>query len=140
MNNIVIVMSFLFIESNEIINKSHDKTDIPQSALFNFKGNLLKTVLILLIWPIHVYATGSLGPLAVQTLPPLTGSVSVSRVLTQGVSFARFPSRPLLGTLGSRRLITDRLLAKKIKLHFCGFSRTHERLPIRGEKEFLHTH
>ncbi|CAL1686904.1 unnamed protein product [Lasius platythorax] len=37
-----------------------------------------------------------LGPLTVQTLPPLAGPVSVSRVLARGTSLARLRQGPFL--------------------------------------------
>lgn len=47
---------------------------------------------------IHFYATGrccSLGLLAVQTLPPVSRPVSVSRVFARGTSLARLRQSPL---------------------------------------------
>lgn len=58
---------------------------------------------------IHFYATGrccSLGPLTVQTLPPLAGPVSVSRVLARGTSLARLHQGPFWSSV----LSTDGLI------------------------------
>lgn len=58
---------------------------------------------------LHFYATGrccSLGPLTVQTLPPLAGPVSVFRVLARGTSLARLHQGPFRSSI----LSTDVLI------------------------------